>query len=169
MDGVAEGIEDRGDVRSIPGQCFQTFVIGSAMYSAKAPGRCTPMPVRVRAEVAAAGHAVAAAAADDMALAADDVAHREVADVRTHLDDLTHELVADRDRHGDRRLRPRVPAVDVEIGAADTRLAHADDDVVDPVLRLRDVLEPEPGAGVGLDERLHACSVRPARAERGPR
>ena len=92
---------------------------------------------RVRAQVAAAGHAVAAAAADDVALAADDVAGVEVAHVRPDRDDLADELVADRHRHRDRLLRPGVPLVDVQVGAADAGAADADQDVVDAVLRLR--------------------------------
>ena len=67
---------------SIPGQWCQMFVIGSATNSANAPGPVHAEPDRVRAQVAPAGHAVAAAAADDVALAADEVADLEVADVR---------------------------------------------------------------------------------------
>ena len=89
------------------------------MYSANAPGRLTPTPDGVRAEVPPAGHAVAAAAADDVPLAADEVARLEVGDVRADLDDLADELVADDERHRDRLLRPGVPLVDVEVGAAD--------------------------------------------------
>ena len=112
-------------------------------------------PDRVRAEVPPAGHAVAAAAADDVPLAADDVARVEVAHVRADLDDLADELVPDHERHRDRLLRPGVPRVDVQVGAADAGLAHADQDVVDPDLRLGHVLEPEPRLGLRFDERFH--------------
>ena len=95
---------------SMPGQWCQTLVIGSEMYSANAPGRLTPTPIVWRAQVAAAGHAVAAASADDVPLAADEVARAEVVHVRADLDDLADELVPDHHRHRDRLLRPRVPA-----------------------------------------------------------
>ena len=65
------------------------------MYSANAPGPVDADALGVRAQVAPAGQAVAAAAADDVALAADDVARREVLDVRADLDDLADELVPD--------------------------------------------------------------------------
>ena len=59
---------------SMPAACCQTFVIGSATYCANAPGWLTPTPRGVRAQVPAAGHAVAAAAAHQVALAADELA-----------------------------------------------------------------------------------------------
>ena len=118
--GVAERVEDR---RRRRGRCScrdaRRWSSGSAMYSANAPGRLTPMPLRVRAQMPPAGQAVAAAAADDVPLAADDVAGREVVDVGADLDDLADELVADHHRHRDRLLRPGVPVVDVHVGAAD--------------------------------------------------
>ena len=41
------------------------------------------------------------------------------------------ELVADRHRHGDGLLRPLVPLVDVDVGAADAGAQHLDQHVVD--------------------------------------
>ena len=102
-----------------------------------------------------AGQAVAAAAADDVPFAADEVADLEVAHVGADGGHLSDELVTDDHRHGDRLLRPGIPAVDVEIGAADPGLAHADQDVVDAGLRLRHVLEPEPLGGLRFDQRAH--------------
>ena len=74
------------------------FVIGSATYSANAPGRWTPAD-RMSAEVPAAGHAVPAPTAHDVSLARDDVARLEVAYVVPHLDDLADELVPNDHRH----------------------------------------------------------------------
>ena len=138
--GVAERVEDRGDVEVDPGVCCQTFVIGSAMYSANAPGALDADAVRVRAQMPPARHAVAAAPADEVALAADQRPHLEIAHVRADLDDLADELMADHesDRHCPRR--PCVPGVDVHIGAADPRPQHPDQHVVDPDLRLRQLL-----------------------------
>src|SRR5262249_59816711 len=75
--------------------------------------------LRVLAQVAAAGQAVAAVAADDVPLGADDLAGVEVLDVGTDLDDAADELVADDQRHRDGALRPGVPLPDVQVGAAD--------------------------------------------------
>ena len=77
------------------------------------------MPLRVLAQVPAAGQAIAAAAADDVSLAADDLAGVKILDVRADLDDFADELMADDHRHRDGLLRPGVPFVDVQIGAAD--------------------------------------------------
>ncbi len=52
----------------------------------------------------AAGHAVAAPAADQVAFAADQVADREIRDFLAHRDDLADELVADDERR--RRCAP---------------------------------------------------------------
>ena len=106
------------------------------------------MPLRVLAQVPPAGQAVAAAAADDVPLAADDLAGVEVVDVRADLDDPADELVADDHRHGDRLLRPGVPVVDVHVGAADAGAQHLDQHVVDADRRHRHLLEPEARLGL---------------------
>src|SRR6266536_2205040 len=107
--------------------------------------------------MAAAGHAIAAAAADDVALTADEVADLEVAHVGAEPDHLADELVADDHGHRDRLLRPRIPAVDVEVGPADACLADADQHVVDPDFRLGHALEPKALGGLTLDQGAHAC------------
>src|SRR4029079_497783 len=114
----------------------------------------------VRAEVPPAGHAVAAAAAHEVALAADDVTRRGVVDVRSDLDDFAHELVPDDHRHRDRALRPGIPGADVQIGAADAGALHADQHVVDADLRLRRIDEPDAWTRLRLRERFHAVTTR---------
>src|SRR6185436_12714075 len=89
------------------------------------------------------GHAVAAASADEMALGADDVADLEIHHVRSDLDDLADKLMPARCRHLDRRLRPRVPVVNMEIRPTDAALLGADHDVVDGHLRLGYVFDPQ--------------------------
>ena len=94
-------------------------------------------------------------AADDVALGADQVADLVTADIAADRDDAADEFVA-RDRARlDRLLRPGVPVVDVDVGAADAGLQHLDQHVVDAVARLRHVLEPDAGFGFGLDECFH--------------
>ena len=109
---------------SMPGQWCQTFVIGRATYSAKAPVPADAQADAVSAEVPPPGQAVAAASADDVALAADEVAGREIGDVGASLHDAAHELVADDERRLDRPRRPGVPRLDVQVRAADAGLAR---------------------------------------------
>src|SRR6201997_1823193 len=97
----------------------------------------------VGAEMAAAGEAVAAASANDMALAADDIARVEVVYVGTDLDDLADELMADGHGHGDGLLGPLVPLIDVNVGSADAGVPDADQDVVDADGRFCDVFKPQ--------------------------
>ncbi len=89
---------------SMAGSWTQTFVIGSARILGERAGPIDADALGVLAQMPPAGEAVAAAAADDVALAADDVAGVKVVDVRADLDDLADELVADDHRHGDRLL-----------------------------------------------------------------
>jgi hypothetical protein len=113
------------------------LLIGNTMNSANAPARFTPTPL-----VWAAGQAIAAAAAHDVAFAADNLPRLEVVDVRTDGCDFADELVTDHKRHGDRLARPLVPFIDVEIGAANSSHQYADQYVVDAGLGGWDVFEP---------------------------
>ena len=78
-----------------------------------------------------------------MPLAADDLARMKVGHVRADLDDLTDELMPDSHRDRDRFLSPRVPLVDVDVGAANAGAVHFDQDVVDSVFRLGNILKPQ--------------------------
>src|SRR5213075_854391 len=78
--------------------------------------------LRERAKMSPAGEAIATPPAHDVPLAAHDLAGEKIGDVRTDLDDLADELVADDHRHGNGLGRPRVPLVDVDVGAADASL-----------------------------------------------
>ncbi len=124
------------------------------MYSAKAPSRLTPTPLRVRAKVATAGHAIAAAAADDVAFAGDDHAWLIVVDVVADLDDLADKFVADDHRHRDRLLRPLVPLIDVDVGAADRGAFDADLHVVRTRIWLRHIFKPQATGGLAFDQRF---------------
>ena len=84
--------------RGIAGSCTQTLVIGSDQVLGEGPGPVHADALGVLAEVAPAGQAVAAAPADHVPLAADDVAGVEVLDV------------ARRPRRSGPRTRGRSPA-----------------------------------------------------------
>jgi hypothetical protein len=104
--------------------------------------------------MAAAGQAVAALAAHQMALAADPVAHLDVVDVPAGPDDLADELVSDHERGADRLPGPAVPGPDVQVGAADAGPLDLDQYVTGSDRGLGDVREPQPGLRLLLDQRL---------------
>ncbi len=55
--------------------------------------------------------------------------------------------------------RPWIPRLDVQVRPADPRLVDADQDVVDPDRRLRDLAQDEPRSRVGLDQGQHERPV----------
>ena len=109
----------------------------------------------VVAELASAALAVAAVTTRDVALTRHPLPDLEPGHVAAELGDLAHELVSDHHRHRDRRLRPGVPAMDVQIGAADRCLVDLDQDLVGGGGRLGDVVQPEPGCRLCLHQCLH--------------
>ena len=144
---------------SMPGQWCQMFVIGSATYSANAPGRCTPSPIewahRCRRPAMQFRQRPQTTCPSPLTMSP---TWKSLTLEPTSTISPTNSWPIDH-RHRDRLLRPGVPRVDVEVGAADAGLAHADQDVVDPDLRLGDVLEPEARLGPRFDERLHDSAI----------
>ena len=114
----------------------------------------------------AAGETIAAVTAHDVTLAADYLSGKEVRDIGPDAHDLSHELVPDMHRYRDRLLRPVVPVVDVNVGAADGRSLHTNKYVVDPDLRVRYIVEPEAGLCILLNDCFHGYRAATAR-ERG--
>jgi hypothetical protein len=68
--------------------------------------------------VAAAGHAVAALAADEVALAADQVSDGDVLDAVGHLDHVPGELMSHDERKRQRLPRPVIKFPDMQVCAA---------------------------------------------------
>src|SRR4029079_7215857 len=153
--GVAERVEDRGDLVGDARPVVPDVGHGERDVLGERAWPLHPQPDRVGAEMPATRHAVPATPADDVALTAHALSDGEPADGGAHLDALADELVADHERDRDRPLRPRIPAVDVDVGPADPSDTDPDQDVVDPDLRLGDLLEPDPGLCTALHERLH--------------
>ncbi len=152
---IAERVEDRGDLLVDAGPVVphvghrQGHVLGERSV---APD---PEPDRLGAQVAPPGQAVAAAAADHVTLARHEVAGGEVGDVGAHVHDLADELVTDHERRLDRPGRPRIPALDVEVRAADPGLVDADQDVVDADRGDRHLAQLQTRTGSGLDQGQH--------------
>jgi len=106
--------------------------------------------------------AIAAASADYVSFAADDLADFDVADVVADFFDGSDEFVA-RDKRGfDCFLRPAVPVVDVDVGAADSGLLDFDEDVVAADRRNGHFFGPDSGFGSCFHKRFHSF-VSPAR------
>jgi hypothetical protein len=154
--GVAERVEDRGDLLVDPGPVMPDVRHRDRHELREGAVAAHPEADRVGAQVAPAGEAVTAAAAHDVALAGHEVARPEVRHVRAHFDDLTDELVPDDERRLDRFRRPRVPRRDVEVRAADAGPADPDEDVVDADRRLRHLAQLEARSGGDLHEGEHA-------------
>ena len=90
-----------------------------------------------------------------MPFAADNVADMEILDVVSHINDAPDEFMAYHHGNGNRFLRPGVPVVDVDVGAADTGAEDLDQDVVDAKIGDRDFIEPQALLAMFLHERFH--------------
>ena len=155
MNGVAEGIENGGDVEvdvvvMLPDVGhWQSDVFGEssrAIY-ADALGVSTLLP--------AAGHAVTAASTDDVPFAADDFTGMKIVDVGTDGDYFANEFMTDDQGHGDGALGPFVPVMNVQVGAADASAENADENIVNADFGFGDVFDPEAGFGFAFDESFH--------------
>ena len=82
-------------------------------------------------------------AAGDVAFAGDALADLETLHLAADLRHHAHEFVAHGHGHGDGLLRPGVPVVDVDVGAADGGLLDLDEQVVGPDLGFGHVLQPD--------------------------
>src|SRR5581483_5853009 len=108
----------------------------------KRPRAVHTQALTVRTKMAPPSEAVAAAAAGYVAFTADQFAGMKIGDVRADRNDLADEFMADNHGHWNGRLGPRVPVINVEIGAANAGEQHADFDVINADLRLGHIFEP---------------------------
>ena len=124
--------------------------------------------LRPLAHVRPAGPAVEAGSAGDVALGGHVVALRDVAHLAARRDDRPAELVPERQRRVHALGRPLVPAVDVEIRAADARRLDPDEHLVRLRCGDRDLVEDESGLGLALangSHRLHGALILPRATE----
>ena len=155
MDRIAERVEDRGDVEVDLGEVGPQVARRHDDELGEGSVALHPDAYGVGAQHPASGQTVAALAARDVALGADDLAGVDGGDTLTELDDLADELVADDQRGMDGVLGPLVPAVDVQVGAADPCTEDADQHLTRARLRLRYVLQPQPRLCLCFHQRLH--------------
>jgi hypothetical protein len=94
---------------------------------------------------------VPATAADHMPLPGNHIPSREILDVRAHFYNRPNEFMTDnhRDRYG--FLRPSVPRIDMQIGAANPRFLNSNQAVVNANLRKWHVLKLQPHTPMMLD------------------
>src|SRR5580698_5472111 len=108
---------------------------------------------------------IAAAAAHHVPLAAHDVAGMKIVHIRPGLLDFADEFVADRHGDGYGALRPFIPVVNMQIGAADAGPADADQHVVDADGGFGNVFEPKSRLTLTFDQCFHGmggAGLRPA-------
>src|SRR5215210_1723622 len=101
------------------------------------------------------GPAVATSTADQMALPADQVTDGHIGHRRADVHHLTGEFVADRDWWVQRPACPLIPALDVQVGAADAGGLDLDKHVTEADFRDRHLCQLQPRSRLGLDERAH--------------
>jgi hypothetical protein len=101
------------------------------------------------------GEAIATMPARDVTLADNQIVAREPFHVIADNIDNADKFVADRHGHRDRFLRPGVPVIYVDVGAADGRFHDADEHVVCADFGNRNFLEPQPRLGFGLHDGFH--------------
>ena len=116
--------------------------------------------LRVRAKMTPAGETVSAMSADDVTFAGDEIARRKTFHAIADAIDDADEFMADDHRHRDRLLRPRVPVINVNVGAADRVFMNPNEDIVAADFRNRNFFEPQTRLGFALHDRLHRFSAR---------
>ena len=121
-DGVAERLLQRRDLgRQLRAVVLPDHRLGHGDVTREGAVPVDAEDPRALAHVRLAGAALEAHAAGDVALGRDVVADLDVVDVFPDLDDGAGELVPERERRVDPLLRPLVPLLDVQVGAADRR------------------------------------------------
>jgi hypothetical protein len=140
--GVAEGIEDGRHFLVDLGIVAPDVGHGQGDVLGKTARPVHAHALRLRAQVPSACKAVAAAPADHVALAADNVAGVEVVYVGANSGNLADEFMANYHGHRDGALGPFVPLEDMHVSSADAGVADAHQHVIDADGRFRNVLQP---------------------------
>ena len=110
---------------------------------------------RVPANVAITGAALQAVPAHDVSLGGDQLADAQSRDPVAQTLDLAGELVTDDERRLETPLCPMIPIRDVQVGPADTRVPHGDQDFTGAGRGFRHRFHGQTGRAFFLDDRLH--------------
>ncbi len=112
-----------------------------------------------RRHVAQVAFVILAVVVDDVAFARDEIAHFALGDFAAHLHDVAADFVTLDQRHGfHASLRPGVPVVDVQIGAADRCGADFDQNVIRADHRDVALQQGEAGLAFGFDQGFHGVA-----------
>jgi hypothetical protein len=155
VDRIAQRIEDCRDfIRHIVGDRHY-IVLRDRKVFGECAGTIYADAQRVAAQMAPARSAVSAMAADDMSLARYALADFVFSDGCAEIRDGSDKFMAG--DHGNRHglLRPLVPIVDMNVGAADRVFFDLDQHVVRADLGKRHLLHPDAGFGFRFDECAH--------------
>src|ERR1700690_2203845 len=109
--------------------------------------------------MSAAGAAIAAMAAGDVAFAGHAVAGTEAAHFAADLDDLAGEFMAHGHRHRDGLLRPRIPVVKMDVRAANGGAVPLDQYIVVPHGGFGNILHPDAGFRACFDQSFHVVPL----------
>ncbi len=153
--GVAERIEYRRDIEIDVFVVFPDIRVRHGHVFGKTAVGIDAVAERIRTFVTTARETITTTPAYQMAFDTDDVADVEVVDVRANFDDLADEFVPQDRRNLDRRLRPRVPVIDMNIRAANAGLRHLNQHIVDADGWFGNVFEPQTGLSFAFDYRFH--------------
>src|SRR6476646_4362990 len=115
--------------------------------------------LRVRTHVRVAGATEQASSIDDVTFRCYAIAFAHIGDERTDLHHFTGELVTDDERRNTSAACPRVPFVNVDVGAAHSRSPHANQHFILTNRRLSDVFQYESRSCRFFYERFHAQSA----------
>jgi hypothetical protein len=115
---------------------------------------------RVRTNVSVSRSAEQTASVNDVSLGRHPVTLFHIGDEPPDLYHVAGEFVPDDERRLAPRLRPRIPVVDVNVGAAHSGPAHTNENLVLTDFRLRHILEFEAGCGGFLYQRFHERRLR---------
>ncbi len=153
--GIPQRVEAGHDVEVHPGGDLPDVGLRYDHVIGKRAVAVHPDTLRVGAEVAAAGQAVAAMPADDVPFAGDQLALGQAGHAVAGVLHRSDIFVADDQRRLDGARGPRVPFVDMHVGAADGGLLDFDQHIVDPGGGDRGLRHDEAGGGGGFDDGAH--------------
>jgi len=170
MHGIAKWVEDSRDVKvdiwrvppCVRGRQCDVLCERSRMVDAHPFGVC--------ALHASAGHAVAATATHEMALAAHEVARLQLPYIAPGFHYFADKLMADDERCRYVRLCPAIPLINVQVRTAYAGSEYADQHIVPARRGDRNILKLEAGLSSRLDQRFHSAPGRsPVRIRLLPR
>src|SRR5690242_11153709 len=154
VDRIAEGIKDGGDLAVDAGVVTPDVGHRKRDVFGECSGTVDAHTFCMRTEMTPPSQTVPASATDHVPFSADDLAGMKINYVRADSDDFADKLVANCHRNRDRGARPIVPVVDVDIGAANSRVRDADQNVVDADSGFGDIFEPQSWRGLAFDQGL---------------